>query len=203
MLIDALIWLFMAIVYPDPIGQCQEVGGPLLEFTAAERAEVKRRNKDAARDMGHAPIVVAFLDAWAERESSYNPSVRHTLGKGERGLGLHGLGRIHAAKYPGPWEDMCTPEASLQVASEIVQIAVRKYRAANAWDIQAIVAGRFECVRPDLGTCTQEQQDRTSAAICGRMEARGFSCFAPITTKDLGPRVPKADRARMARESMQ
>ena len=194
-----LLLLMWASFFKSPIGDCEPVDGPRLEFTPAERAEVKRRNIAAAEAMGWGPIFVAYFDAVAERESTYNPSVRHGLGKNENGLGLHGLGYIHRTKWPGPWEDMCVPENSLMVASEIVWIAVYKYGAENLWDVQHVFAGRLACVGAP-GECTGEMQDRTTSAICGRMSSRGFSCNARLLGWGMAPRVPLNDRAKAARE---
>lgn len=199
-----LLLLMWASFFASPIGQCEPVDGPRLEFTPAERAEVKRRNINAAVELGWGPIFVAYFDSVAERESTYNPSVRHRLGKKENGLGLHGLDDVHRKKWPGEWTELCTPEASLMVVSEIVWIAVEKYGAETIWDVQAVFAGRFECTPRGIEgkTCTGEQMDRTTSAICGRMSSRGFSCNTRFKARDMAPRVPLDQRARVAKELM-
>ena len=37
-------------------------------------------------------------------------------------------------------------------------------------------------------------QDKTTAAICDRMQRRGFSCHEPMTHKDLGRRMTLDER---------
>ncbi len=193
---DVLL-LMWASFFASPIGQCEPLEGPRLKFTKAERAEVKARNMAAAEAMGWGPIFVAYFDAVAEREASYNPSVRHQLGRKENGLGLHGLGYIHRKKWPGDWRDMCTPEASLVVASEIAWIAVDKWGAESIWDVQHVFAGRLACVGGP-GKCTQEQMDRTTSAICERMELRDFSCNTELEDDWMAPRVPLNRRVEVA-----
>ena len=181
----------------SPIGKCDPIDGPKLHWSRADRKQLRRDIQDAAIEFGASPVFRAYLDAVAVRESSGTGSRWHDDGAG---LGPHGLNiTSHADKWPGgdEYPAFCNPRASAVVVQAIAHRAVSKYGAANAWDIQAVFAGRFECVTGN-GECTPEQQDRTTAAICSRMEARGFSCYAPITKKDLGPLVPMNQRRAFA-----
>jgi len=196
---DAIYILILLVqIAQSPIGKCDPVDGPALQFTQAERRAVRQRIRRACKATGAAPIVCAYHDAVTVRESSGRSSVRHRLGKGENGVGPQGLSIVsHADKWPGPADpDFCVPEVSFVVTHEIVHKAVTRYGARNLWDVQAVFAGRFGCVGDgSSGTCTNVQQDKTTSAICGRMQARGFDCYAPIGRRELGQRIAKRDRA--------
>ena len=184
---------------PMEIGQCDPVAGPRGRWTAEQRREVRRRVRRACREgLRASPIVCAYYDAVVVRESSGNPGARHTLGKGENGLGAMGLSlRWHADKWPGRDEDpaWCTPEASLVVAHAVVWRAFTRYHARTMLDVQAVYAGRWTCHGEGRAReCWPEPTPRTGRAICGRLQARGFSCDAPITRKDLGRRIPYGKR---------
>lgn len=197
------ILLLLAQIAQSPIGQCDPVEGDAIKFTAEERRAVRRRIRHACEASGAAPIVCAYHDAVTVRESSGRASVRHVRGKGEAGLGPQGLSLAsHARKWPGQADpDFCTPEVSFVVTHEILHRAVTHYGARNAWDVQAVFAGRFGCVGDgSRGTCTAAEQDRTTSAICSRMAARGFDCYAPISARELGRRIPFDERQRWAWE---
>ena len=135
---------------------------------------------DSVRARGARPIFVAYLDSVAIRESSAFASRWHDDGTG---LGMHGLN----VKYFGEGRNLCDPRESAEVVQGIARRAITKHGAENAFDIQAVFAGRMECSgRVTEKTCTGEMQDRTHRAICGRMEARGFSCFDRIRLEDIG-----------------
>jgi hypothetical protein len=189
------ILIILAQAYQSPIGSCDPVDGQRIEFSRHDRHQVRRMVRRTGRDLGAAPIFLAYLDAVTVRESSGASSRRHD---GGTGLGPHGLNpRSHGDKWPGRDEDpaFCRPRVSTLIVHAIAHRAVEKYGAENAWDIQAVFAGRFECVGNGTARpCTGEQQDRTTSAICSRMASRGFSCYAPITARELGPKVPLSQR---------
>lgn len=192
MIVDAIIWLWTAMFFVSPIGKCDPVNGPKVEYSAADRAEYYARIRASSIAHGESPITQAYWDAVTERESHGRGAVRHTKGERENGLGGLGLGYIHHKKWPGPWDDMCTPEYAHATARVIAQIAIDKYGAKNILDIQAVYAGRMGCVGR-TGDCPGWQQDMTSK-ICPRMAKRKFSCTTPITAKDFGVRVPYSER---------
>ena len=107
-----------------------------------------------------------------------------------------GTGTGHADKWVGPTVPaFCDPRVSALIVQTIAHRAISRYGAKNAWDIQAVFAGRFECVGLGNGkTCTGAMQDRTYNAICSRMKRRGFDCHDPITVEDLGPKIPLRER---------
>lgn len=191
------------------IGQCDPVGASRderLPWTKEMREEVRQRVKWACRhELKASPIVCAYYDAVVVRESSGRASIRHTLGKGENGLGAMGLSlRWHHDKWPGKDEDpaWCTPEASLITAHAIVWRAFDRYHAENALDIQAVYGqGGGDCfmqynpkTRKEKRVCYASPTNRTVKSICSRMKARGFSCYQRITKKDLGLKVPRSKR---------
>lgn len=195
MILNLIEWLSLIatlLVSPNPIGKCDQRGGPKVEFTASDRAEVYRRVRRSSIMHQEAPIMAAYWDAVTERESHGRASIRHTRGKGENGLGPHALGWVHRAKWPGKFSDMCTPEYSHATARVITRIAFDKYGARTIWEFQAIYAGRFGCVGRS-GACTSRQQDLTSH-VCARMRIRGYSCHARISAADLGLKIPKDKR---------
>jgi hypothetical protein len=212
---NAIIALLMLILpsaaesAPDPsvgmIGQCDPIDGPRLTWTREARRETRRRVQRACRSVGASPAVCAFADAVVIRESAGRAGVRHTLGTPEKGIKENGLGamglslRWHADKWPGKDEDpaFCVPEASFIVAHSIMWRAVTRYRAANLLEVQAIYAGRWDCYidpRTSKKTCRADPSPRTVRAICGRLRARGHSCYDPITKKDLGEKIPLRER---------
>jgi hypothetical protein len=162
------------------------------------RRETRARVRAACRAVGGSDLYCAIWDAVAARESSYRAGARHTIGEGEHGLGVFGLSlRWHADKWPGDDEDpaWCTPEAAFAVAHAIAWAAVTRYHATNAADVQAVFAGRWRC-RGEGATrrCQADPTPRGLRAICGRLEARGWSCWAPLRLADLGQRLPRAAR---------
>ena len=185
----------------SPIGKCDPIDGPKLHWSRADRKQLRRDIQDAAIEMGASPVFRAYLDAVAVRESSMKGSRWHDGGKG---LGAFGLNlESHADKWPGTDEHpaFCNPRASTVVVQAIAHGCLDKFShgtgALVAWDLQACFAGRFECIGIE-DECTAEQQDRTTSAICSRMEARGFGCYEPISKKDLGPLVPMNQRRAFA-----
>ena len=186
---------------PSPIGQCDAAdGSERVQWTEAERMQVRRRVKAACKDLGASPILCAYYDAVVVRESSGMASVRHHKGKNENGLGPMGLSlRWHADKWPGRDEDpaFCTPEVSLAVAHAIVWRAFERYHAESLLDVQAIYGGRWECgVDPATGarSCWADPNHRTESAVCSRMKAKGYSCHAILTEHDLGRKLPFGKR---------
>lgn len=180
MLIDWFIFLAVSMTgLGSPIGKCDPVDGDRIEWTSEQRQEARRMATDHIRAKGARPVFVAYLDAVGERETSWTPSRWHD---GGTGLGMHGL---NARYFGGLAENLCDPRQSAEVVRHIARRAIERYGAKNAWDIQAIFAGRHECVT-GIGECTGGMQDRTTDAICGRMAARGVDCFARITLEDLG-----------------
>lgn len=186
---------------PTPIGQCSPVDGPRVKWTAKDKQEVRRRVRDACRRVLRAsPLLCAYYDAVVVRESfGGNAGVRHTLGKGENGLGPMGLSLDwHKDKWPGTDEDpaFCTPEVSLITAHAVVWRAFDRYNARDLVDVQAIYSGRWSAGTDADGEKIYyaEPSARTYKIICGRMEKRGFSCTQKMTKKDLGKKVRYRDR---------
>jgi len=178
-----LIWwalrIWTAYAHPEEVFPCDPVDGPRIEWTAEQRKATRELARIEWRRKGASGIALAFLDSAGERESGYAPSRRHD---GNTGLGMHGM----SIRYFGGDGNMCDPRDS---AFRFWALSKACTHMGNTpWDLQACVAGRFECTPTYKGpkTCTQAQQDRTTEAICGRMERRGYSCHGPITRKDLG-----------------
>ena len=186
------------------VGECDPKPGenrPRPKWTKEQRQEVSRRIRVACEHLQASPVVCAFYASVLWRESSGRAGVRHTKGENENGLGPLGLSlRWHRDKWPGKDEDpaWCTPEASLVTAHEIVWRAFTRYNAENMLDAQAIFGPfkKYCYADPNNGRrrCYADPDYRTKRSICGRMGARGFSCHAKVTLKDLGVRVPKKER---------
>jgi hypothetical protein len=183
---------------------CEPRGETARKYTHAERAETRARVKAVCEFTGAKPWVCAFLDAVVVRESDGRAGVRHHAGRNENGLGAMGISlRWHRDKWPGKDEDpmLCHPEVSALIALDIMDRAFRKYHAENAVDVQSIYAGRWECwTNPETGKrrCAADANQRTVSAICDRMKARGHSCWKHVQRSDLGRRIPKRDRRKVA-----
>ena len=181
----------------SPIGKCDPVGGPRLKWTKAQRQEARERALDSLRERGARPVFIAYVDAVIVRESSAAASRWHDKGTG---LGLGGINvTTHAHRWPAPLVPaLCTPEISAAVIQDIADDILRRHKAATVWELQAGYAGRFECIGDGRGgVCTGAMQDRTTSAICSRIERRGFDCYARITRKDLGRRLTRRERLEM------
>ena len=180
------------------MGECSPRTGPQPIWTRELRRETRKRVRAACRHAGAAPIVCAYADAIVVRESSGRAGVRHTKGENEDGLGAMGLSlRWHRNRWPGDADpDFCRPEVSFAVAHSIMWSAVRKFGARTAVEMQAIYAGSWSCyiTRDDERVCRPMVRRNHVKSTCSRMKARGFSCHAKITAKDLGDRVRKRDR---------
>lgn len=201
MLPTIIAWLF-TFLQPSP---CDPLDGDGMEWSAEQRQETRDRVRLAClHHLKASPTVCAFYEAVVIRESSGRASVRHTLGQGENGLGAMGLSlRWHANKWPGNDEDpmFCTPEVSLIVAHAIVWRAFTRYHATTMLDAQAVYGAQWRCFEnKGKRTCTAAPNGRTEDAICGRMRHLGASCYAPITRKDLGRRVPLGERRQWVAE---
>lgn len=208
--------LLVALLFSPPpaderpvgeIGQCNPRSGAAFRWTKEVRQETRARVKHACRASGSSPLVCAFADAVVIRESSGRPGVRHRRGQGEDGLGAMGLNLAsHRDKWPGKDEDpmFCQPEVSFAVAHEIIWRAFTRYQARNFLEVQAIYSGKWDCWKDPKGRrqCRAAPTHRTVKSICRRMEMRGFSCYDPITRKDLGRRTKKRDRRDWATEVM-
>jgi hypothetical protein len=182
----------------SPIGKCDPVGGPALQWSAEERLEVRRMVRRGCKALGASEALCDFYDAVVVRESSGKASRRHTRGEGEHGVGPMGLNLAsHSDKWPGRDEVpmFCNPYASLIVAHAVVWRAVTAYHASDLLDVQAVYSGRWYCTLEDgKRRCFADPNERTVRLICSRLEGRGSSCYAPLTRKDLGKRVPLRDR---------
>lgn len=180
MLIDWFIFLAVSMTgLGSPIGQCDPVDGPKLKWTKAQRQEAREMALDHLKAKGARPVFLAFVDAATIRESSGAASRRHD---GNTGLGLHGLNE----RYHGAGRNLCDPRESADGVRDLIARCITRHKVSNVWEAQACFAGRFECIADAPGDCTPAMQDRTTNAICGRMAARGFNCFAPISLGDLG-----------------
>ncbi len=177
-----LIWwvlrIWTAYAHPEEVFLCDPVDGPRIKWTAEQRKAVRQLSVIEWRRQGAKGPALAYIDAVTVRESSGAPSRWHDDGTG---LGAHGLN----VRYFGEGVNLCDPRKSADRALSIARAAVLRYGAKTPWDVQAVFAGRHECVT-GVGRCTGAMQDRTTAAICGRMEDRGYSCHAPLTREDLG-----------------
>jgi len=177
-----LIWwalrIWTAYANPEDVFVCDPVDGPRLEWTAEQRKAVRELSVIEWRRQGAKGPALAYIDAVTVRESSGAPSRWHDDGTG---LGAHGLN----VEYFGEGVNLCDPRKSADRALSIARAAVMRYGAKTPWDVQAVFAGRHECVT-GVGRCTGAMQDRTTEAICGRMERRGYSCHEPVTREDLG-----------------
>lgn len=200
-MLSTLLALVLAI---PQIGACDPVDGPPLEWSADQRAEVRSRVRFACAALGAAPGVCAWLDASGSRESSWSPSVRHTLGRNESGLGVLGLStRWQRDKWPGSGEDpaFCSPEASVLVALAIVRRAQVVWGARDLRDVQAVFAGRFRCVTEgEERHCFIIRDPRADADLCERLELHGVDCRAELPERAAGRRVLLRDRPRVAAE---
>lgn len=189
------------------IGQCDPRSGARFVWTKEARAETRARVRHACQAAEASPLVCAFADAVVIRESSARAGVRHSKGRKEDGLGAMGLSlRWHRDKWPGKDEDpmFCRPEVSFAVAHAIMWAAVTRYHAANILEIQAVYSGKWDCWKDPKGRrqCRAAPTHRTVRSICSRMEMRGFSCYTPLTSKDLGHRIRRQDRRDWAEEVM-
>lgn len=183
----------------SPIGLCDPVDGPRVEFTAAHREEVQARARRTCDAIGASGTVCDWIDTVVYRESRGRSSVRHTRAEGENGLGPMGLSlKWHAGKWTGNADpDFCTPEVSVVVAFAIAWIAVTRYHAESVLDIQAVYSGRTgHYIRPNgRKWYYADPNDHTQAITCPGMKKRGSSCNTPVSRKDLGQRLAKRDRA--------
>ena len=194
---------------------CDPVDGPRSNWTPEAKRGTRDRVQAACEAAGAAPIVCAYWDAVVVRESSGRASVVHRLGSDEDGtpeLGLGAMGlsvRWHAAKWPGPAEDLCRPEVSFAVAHEIAHRAVSRYGAKTLVEVQAIYAGSWRCrelgaprwwrlvpglrwlaqIVPARRECSPLVSPRVRRGTCSRMASRGHDCRTQISAEDLGPRV--------------
>lgn len=180
MLIDWLVFLAVSMTgLGSPIGKCDPKDGPKLEWSKADRQEAREEVLEYLKRKGATPVFLAYVDAVGERETNWTPSRWHDDGTG---LGMHGL---NVSYYGSMVSNLCDPRQSADVVQHIARRAIVAYGAESAWDIQAVFAGRHECVT-GKGACTGGMQDRTTNATCVYMAARGFDCFAPISVADLG-----------------
>lgn len=208
MLALLLALLFFAPpVHASPIGLCDPVDGPRVEFTPEDREEVRRRIKHACEapvsegGLGASENLCAYYDVMVMRESRGRSSIRHKRGKDADGTPESGLGpmalsrRWHKDKWPGDDEDpaWCTPEASLITVHAITWRAWDRYHVESLLDVQAIFAGRWECFddpRSGFHMCYAAPSSRTVSALCPGMKRRGFRCNATLKRSDLGRKVP-------------
>lgn len=195
-MIDLLhIALALLSIYQSPIGKCDPVDGPRLEWTRAERQAARDMANDSVRERGAKPIFVAFLDSATIRESSAAASRWHDGGVG---LGLNGVNiTTHASRWPTPLHPaICDPRVSAAVVQDIAHGCISRRGASTIWELQACFAGRFECLGDGIEgkQCTGRQQDRTTSAICERMAKRGFGCHDSITVAQLGRRLTLDER---------
>ena len=197
----ALILALFGLVTPtpdSPIGLCDPVDGPRVEYSKADRMEVYARIQTACVAAGDSPIICAYFDMVAFRESRGRASVRHTRAEGENGLGPLGLSlRWQRHRWPGQADpDFCLPEPSYAVAREVAIKALTVYHAESVVDIQAVYSGRTGSYRQPNGKLYHyaDPSDHTVAITCPGMKRRGFRCNAHITRKALGRSIPKRDR---------
>jgi hypothetical protein len=193
MLVNAFIWLWVNVMFPSPIGRCDPAPDDKLHWTRAERQQAREMANDSVRARGARPVFVAYLDSVTIRESSAFASRWHDKGAG---LGLHGINiTTHRKRWPTPLNPaICSPRVSAAIVQDIAYDCINRHGASTPWELQACYSGRFECCVTGSGTCTGAMQDRTTSAICERMQRRGFGCHDPITLKDLGRRMTLDER---------
>lgn len=200
-----LIGTVIGMLATQPV--CDPRGGPKHEWTKAQRMETRRRVRNVAKLLGVAPHVRAYLDLIVVRESSGSPSVRHSRGRREDGLGSMGLSlRWHRDKWPARDEDpmFCLPEVSAVVAIAILWRAVKRFNAATVLELQAIYSGSWTCTRwQGRRKCWAEPTARTIRLTCPGMAHRGFSCGDAVSPDDLGRYVPLRERRAFALEARQ
>ena len=197
---ELILWM-MVLAWPmlaapdSPVGKCDPVEGPRLEWSDDDRAEVRGQLRTGVRFVGGSHAYRVFTASVAQRESfNGRASVRHSLGEGERGLGPLGLNiPSHRDKWPGDDEDpqFCRPAVSFLVFHAVVWRAVHVYHASDWVDVQAVYSGRFTITADGS---FPDPNERTERIICGRMEARGVSCYEPIGARDIGRKVRFGDR---------
>ena len=172
-----LIWwalrIWTAVYEPEQIFQCDPIDGPKLAWSKEQRKAARELAVIEWRRKGAKGAALAYIDSVSVREGSGAPSRWHD---GGIGLGLHGQN----VRYYGEGVNLCDPRESSRRVWKTVKSAIEKRGAKTWWDVQAVYAGRFECASDYRGpkTCTGEQQDRTTSAICDRMSQRGHSCYA-------------------------
>jgi hypothetical protein len=163
-------------------------------------------------------VLIVWRESWGGEVNAVHTRGPREYGLGPMGLSA-GANRD---KWPGPAEELCDARVSAAVAHEVMWRAVSRWNAANAIGIQAIYArGRGTCGvelegvlvpwRPPLAwrwstrpwvvwlwrwarsrvECRPPPLRRTSG-LCGRLAARGHSCRAPISERDLGRRFESA-----------
>lgn len=182
-----------------PGDYCNVRGDKREPWTAERKAMTRERVAAATRDLGVSAEIAAYHQLIVWRESfGGEASVRHSLGEDvlgqEDGLGAYGLSlRWHRDKWPGDDEDpaFCTPEVSTSVVHEIIWRAVTRYGARNLVEIQAVYAGAVRCRD---GACRFTISPARRRGLCARATRRGLSCWAPITTRDLGRRLGDEER---------
>jgi hypothetical protein len=192
------------------IPKCSPDDGERHPFTAAQREETRVRVQRTCKALEASPVICAYMDAIVIRESSGNAGVRHHKGTDadgvrEDGLGAMGLSkRWHHDKWPGRDEDpmFCAPEVSAVVAHTIFWRAMDRFQADTVPDIQSIYGGHWKCHKdPDTGLrvgCFPSRDYSPQSPMCARMRARGFNCYQPIRTEDLGKRIAFKDRRAFA-----
>lgn len=170
--VAAMIALFMAIsLLSGPEADCTVAGYAkgMHRQDAATRAQNRARVEAMARRVGAAPDVRAVLGTLLSRESSGNSCCVHTLGKGEFGLGLHGLSvHFHKHRWDAryPREVLFVPEVSTLATLRLFDVARTRYGATNWLQVHQVFAtGRLRA-RPDK-----------DARWCRRIETRlGIKC---------------------------
>ena len=184
------------------IGQCDPVDKEDRPFrwTHAKRREVRDRLDYTFRSQRAAPIIRAYVDVIAYRESyGGTASVRHTLGKNENGLGPLGLSiRFQGRFWSGdPDPDFCTPEVSAVVAHAFFWVAYDNYQARSIADLQAIYGGHWSksTLWPSGRIVRRANQwYKEKPRLCAMMKKRGYNCEEKITARTLGRRVHVSKR---------
>lgn len=185
------------------VGLCDPPAGPRIPWAKAERLEVRRRAHAFCRSLGASSLACAWVDASIVRESSGRPSVRHTKGRGEDGIGILGLDkRSHRDKWPDdPEPAWCSPEASVIVALDIGRRAVRRSRRDGEEPtisyVQAVFSMR-STYRDEDGRLHVAIDPNSDLRLCKAMRARGHGCRERVSAGDFGEHVPLADRPRRA-----
>ncbi len=201
-MLQTILAFVLAATQQPQIGVCDPVDGPPIRWSAEQRDEVRARVRFSCGAMRAAPAVCAWLDASGSRESSWSPSVRHTLGEREAGLGVLGLSTWwQRDKWPGSGEDpaFCSPEASVLVALAIVRRAQIVWGARDLRDVQAVFAGRFRCVTEgEDRSCFIIRDVQADRDLCERLELHGVDCRAPLPKRAGGRRVLVRDRPEVA-----
>lgn len=182
---------------------CQDPAAARVPWTVEQRERTRERVDLALDELGVSRSIRAYHRVVVCRESYCGEaSVRHRLGVDrdgvpEHGLGTHGLSlRWQAGKWGADADPgLCTPEASVVVAHEIVWRAFTRYGARSLLEVQAVYSGAVDCAD---GSCRFILPARRARGVCARLSEYGVDCLAELELADLGARPDLLERRELA-----